>query len=57
MQLIYRGVASQYNHPYFSMKETSLGGKYRGANWKLRFLKEMPMPQSVLAQVSECYLL
>jgi hypothetical protein len=43
MKLLYRGIPYQCNPPYFRIIETELALKYRGANWRLQQLLEVPM--------------
>lgn len=44
MKLTYRGVAYEANNPVSELTQGEVGGKYRGAQWKPKYLKHIPVP-------------
>jgi hypothetical protein len=50
MNLTYRGVAYKSFQPAVEMVELEVGGKYRGATWKLVSVTKVPMSQSLYPQ-------
>jgi hypothetical protein len=45
MQLTYRGVTYEYNPPVVEAVTGTVGGKYRGLDWRFRNLKKPPILQ------------
>jgi len=44
MKLTYRGVSYEPNNPISELIQTEVGGKYRGAEWKPRYPRHIPVP-------------
>lgn len=44
MKLKYRGVSYEANNPISELNQGEVGGKYRGADWKPKYLKHIPVP-------------
>ncbi|ELR99835.1 DUF4278 domain-containing protein [Gloeocapsa sp. PCC 73106] len=47
MQLTYRGATYEYNPTVVETTATTVGGKYRGLDWRFRNLKKPPILQPV----------
>jgi hypothetical protein len=45
MKLSYRGVSYEYNPPKVETTQGTVGGKYRGLDWRFRNLKKPPVLQ------------
>ncbi|KJH70680.1 DUF4278 domain-containing protein [Aliterella atlantica] len=44
MKLTYRGVAYEANNPVLELTQGEVSGKYRGAHWKPKYVKHIPVP-------------
>jgi len=47
MRLTYRGVSYEYNPTVVETTTTTVGGKYRGLDWRFRNLKKPPVIQPI----------
>jgi hypothetical protein len=45
MKLTYRGVSYESNPSNLELIEQEIGGKYRGATWKQKYLRHIPVSQ------------
>jgi len=44
MKLTYRGVSYEPNNPISELIQSEIGGKYRGAEWKPKYPRHIPVP-------------
>lgn len=44
MKFTYRGVTYEANNPVSELTQGEVTGKYRGAQWKPKYLKHIPVP-------------